>query len=149
MAEPYYATIVGLRALLGVDNVALPDPRALELLEDAEDVIDDLLGARPVDDTTGRKVVVGEVEGWQAAKLARATLKVAARLYREPGLVSQQRWDREKGPDFEVQGRLGNMFGDDVGRVLDASGLRVLSTRFDGRSRRPPWWSFVYNVDEG
>lgn len=146
MAEPYYCTIAELRDHLNVTEDTLGDAAALVVIEDAEDVIDSMLGARNVDDVTGRKVVEADVDAWRFTKLTRATLKVAAILYAQPGVLTRQQWQKQSGPDFTMEGPSGDLFGSDVGAVLDQSGLRRLTTRVGaGVDSRPPWWPLVYN----
>ena len=143
-----YATPTELRTALGVNGTVLPDDRATVLLEDACDWVDQELGLREIDESTGRKVIEGEVEAWQFAKLKRATVKAAAKLYARPSMLSDQRFDRVKGPDFETQGpRTSNadLFGSDVAGLLDQSGLRVLTTVFGTGRNRPPWYGFSFN----
>ena len=129
MPGPYYCTNNDLRAELAVDNTVLPDVRAARLIADAEDIADSLLGAWPVDETTGRKIVPAKVEGWQADKLARFTVTLAARLYREPGTVDVRRWRSESVPDFSVAGPVGGVLSPALLGLLDGSGLRRLAVR--------------------
>lgn len=149
MAEPYYLTADELRDYLSVTNLILTDDAALLIIEDAEDTIDEALGVRPVDLTTGRRVVQADVEAWQWSKLKRATLKVAARYYSQPVDPTGGRWQRMKGPDFEVEGPMGSELGSDVEAVLNQSGLRQLTTTVQGRrwgwAGKPPWYGFSYN----
>lgn len=146
MAEPYYCTAVELRDHLSVSDVTLPDARALQLIEDAEDVIDDLLGARTVDEASGRKVVQADVDAWRFTKLKRATLKVAGQLYAKPDLLTARRWRSESGPDFAVSGPLGSVLGEDVELALNQSGLRRMMTSVGpGWGEKPPWYGFSYN----
>lgn len=129
MAEPYYTTAAALRTELGVNSTALPDAAALVLIQRAEDRIDGLLGGRPIDETTLRKVVEDEVESWQWGLLGRATVVLATLLYSTPNLLTQPRYRREKGPDFEVEDPLGGVIPDTVLGPLNGSGLRVLGGR--------------------
>lgn len=146
MAEPYYCTVSELRDHLSVSQAVLDDTHATSLIEDAEDVVDDMLGARTVDSDTGRKVVEADVDAWRFAKLKRATLRVAAMLYQQPKLLTTRRWETEEGPDFKVSGPLGSMFGSDVEMALNQSGLRRLFTTVgDDRGDKPPWYPLVYN----
>lgn len=104
--------------------------KGIATIENAEDVIDDLLG-RPTSDpaTTGRKVVQTDVEAWQWAKLKRATIKLAAALWANPNLVGGRRWRSESGPDFSFSGPQGSQVGGQVLALLTASGLRHLAGR--------------------
>ena len=70
-----------------------------------------------------------KVEGWQADKLARFTVTLAARLYREPGTVDGRRWRSESGPDFSVAGPVGGVLSPALLGLLDGSGLRRLAVR--------------------
>ena len=141
-----------VRSLLGVSEASLSDERAAVLIADAEDLIDEALGARPVDPDTGRKVVEADVETWQWAKLGRATAKLAAQIYSDPTVATGQRWRRQKGPDFEVEDPIGPgqglLGGLPVQTLLNQSGLARLTTSVSspaGSRVRPPWWSWVYN----
>lgn len=146
MAEPYYCTANELRDHLSVSEVTLGDARAISLIEDAEDVIDDMLGVRTVDSETGRKVVPDQVDAWRFLKLKRATLKVAGQLYSKPGMLTDRRWETQEGPDFKVSGPVGSLFGTDVEMALNQSGLRRLFTSVgDDRGDKPSWYGLVYN----
>jgi hypothetical protein len=126
-----YVSATELRTHLNVNSTVLPDPQANELAEDASDWVDAELGARTIDPVTGRKVIEDEVEAWQWAKLKRATLKVSAKLYSDPNLLTPQRFDTVKGPDFETTGPRGGsgLFGSEVSALLTDSYLPVLSGR--------------------
>lgn len=141
-----------VRSLLGVSEASLSDERAAVLIADAEDLIDEALGARPVDPDTGRKVVEADVETWQWAKLGRATAKLAAQIYSDPTVATGQRWRRQKGPDFEVEDPIGPgtsaLGGLPVQTLLNQSGLARLTTTLSppgGGTLRPPWYSFAFN----
>lgn len=137
MAEPYYTTEAALETELGT---TLDTPVAVALIQDAEDLIDELLGGRPVDETTGRKVVEADVDSWQWDKLERATLKLAAAIYSDATINSGAVYDSESGPDFSRSGRLtastlAGVVGRRVMALLNQSGLRVLvgsASRNDG-----------------
>lgn len=129
MAEPYYTTANALRTELGVDNTVLSDGDAAKLIESAEDLIDELVGNWPVDTTTGRKIVQAQIDAWQWSKLGRATLKLAAALYRDPDLARGQRYRSQSGPDFSVSGPVGGAIAHDVLTPLNQSGLRILTGR--------------------
>lgn len=128
-----YASPDDLRDALGVDDTALPDSAAEDILEDASDWVDSRLGARPVDPVTGRKVTEVEVQPWQWAKVVRATVKVAGKLYREPDTFTRPVYDSVSGPDFSMSGRstplAAAMFGSDVVQLIDQSRLAVTSGR--------------------
>lgn len=145
MAEPYYCTAEELRTELGVEQATLPDPAAISLIETAEDIIDEDLGIGAVDDTTGRRIIQASVEAWQFTKLKRATVKLAAFLHRNPGVLTQSRYRRVSGPDFSFSEPIGSLFGLEVELPLNQSGLRRLTTTLDGRPARPPWRDFIVN----
>lgn len=127
MPEPYYCTVAEFEAETGATATGT---KGIATIENAEDVIDDLLG-RPTSDpaTTGRKVVQTDVEAWQWAKLKRATVKLAAALWANPNLVGGRRWKSESGPDFSFSGPQGSQVGTQVLALLNASGLRNLASR--------------------
>jgi len=129
MAEPYYTTATALRTELGVDNTTLPDADALKIIQNAEDLVDELLGGWPIDRTTLRKVVQANVEAWQWTLLGRSTVKLAAQLYRDPELARRREWTNIKGPDFQVSGPAGGGIFTDVLAPLNQSGLRNLTGR--------------------
>lgn len=152
---PIYATADELRASLNVDTATLGDAKADELLELAEDAIDAVLAARPVDETTGRKVVEADVDPWRWAKLKRATLLAASRLYANPDAIDGDRYTSTSGPDFTFTGRVGaggmaDRLGPACMAVLNASGLRRTGTRavpsapIAGRS---PGWPYDPDLD--
>lgn len=124
-----YSTPTAVRTELGVTVSVLSDVAAAKLIADAEDVVDGMLGAWLPDETTGRKIVRGDVEEWQWRALDRATAKMAALVYGNPGLLSTVQYDRIKGPDFERSGRVGTAVGSSVVALLDQSGLRRLTGR--------------------
>lgn len=139
MAEPYYTTADDLRTLLGVDESTLSDASALELILDAEDMIDEYLGGRGIDTTTGRKVIETDVEAWQWDKLARATLKLAAKIYENDSLLDGAEWDSVSGPDYSFSGRITSgleaIAGPQILAILNQSGLREMTGKAaSGRS---------------
>jgi hypothetical protein len=129
MAEPYYTTPDQVRTAAGVDSSTLSDGQANALILDAEDVVDALLGAWPVNYQTGRKIRQAQVLSWQWDRLSRATAKVAAKLYENPKLLEGQRYQRVSGPDFSYAGPLGHVLGEHVVTILNQSQLRRLTTR--------------------
>lgn len=138
MPEPYYATADELRAKLKITEEAiLPDDEATELLTIAEDLIDEQLGVRPINEDTGRKVDVEDesLKTWQLAKLRDATLEVAAVVFRDPGVESRQRARFVSG-DVSVQGVYGPAYGERAEALLNASKLRVNTARMRGSGRR-------------
>jgi hypothetical protein len=133
--EPYYATAGQLReALGGLSEELLPDAEADDLIERAEDLIDERLGNRPVDPDTGRKVVAADEDAWRVEKLAKATAEVAAVLYRDPGVESRQR-QRSVSGDVATSGPYGPNFGERAEILLSQSGLAVRFARATRRRR--------------
>lgn len=131
-----YCTVEQLRDELGDVTLTVSDAQALAVIETACDLIDEELGARTPDTTTGRKVTESDVEAWQWAKLTRATIKLAAALHLKPDLAVAQQWKRVSGPDFTFEGRVGSSFGPTVGVLLNQTGLRRLTTTMSrGRER--------------
>lgn len=127
-----YATPTELRSALGVNSTVLPDEKAEALLETGSDQIDRMLGARAINADTGRKVTESQVLAWQWSRIKRATIQIASTLYAKPDILTEQQFDRIKGPDFETQGpiRKGSaIFGDDVIDLVSGSCLGVYSGR--------------------
>jgi hypothetical protein len=143
MAEPYYCSTEELRGELEVGEGTVPDDTiAKRTIEDAEDLVDRMLGGWfwGPNELTGRKVTEGDVMAWQWAKLKRATVKLAARIYRDPSLLDQV-YEAIRGPDFSMQGPKGSalvhMIGVQVLALIDDSGLRRIAGRSrQGRGRR-------------
>lgn len=111
------------------DTAAADIQRAID---QAEDQIDDWLGARPRDPATGRLVVEQHVEAWQWSKLKRATVRLAAKLVLNPDLFTPAAYDEIAGPDFRKKGPRSAVAAaglSDVSLPLNSSGLRVLSAR--------------------
>lgn len=127
----HYTTPTAVRVALGVAEDALSDEAAYVLIEDAEDILDHLLGGWPIDPTTGRKIVQAEVEDWQWVKLMRAATKLTGLLFENPDLVKSDRWQSESGPDFSFSGPIGGQIKRSVLLPLDQSELR----RLGGRAR--------------
>lgn len=127
----YYAQPADLRAELGVDSSVLDDDAALKLIADAEDVVDSLLGAWPIQITTGRKIdpTLHGILSWQIGKLTRATVKIAALVHATPDIFTQRQYTSVSGPDFTVSGPVSGLLGTHVLAILDSSGLRRLTTR--------------------
>lgn len=143
LTEPIYATVAELRAELATAEGVVPDDAAAtRALQDAEDLIDRFLGGWHwwPDETTGRKIVQGDVLAWQWSKLTRATVKLAGRLYRDPSLLSEQSYEVINGPDFSASkpngGAAVRILGVQVLALLDDSGLRHLAGRARAGSRR-------------
>lgn len=134
MAEPIYTTIAALRTETATDATSLPDATAIRLIVRAENLIDQALGGRWVDTTTGRKVVQADIDLWRWNKIMDATTYLAARLYAHPDLLDQ-RYRSVSGPDFTVSGPLGpGLITNEIEALLNASGLR----RLGGRARGGP-----------
>lgn len=129
----YYAQASDLRAELGVDAGVLPDDQAQNLITDAEDIVDNLLGAWRINLTTGRKIFETNVLAWQFAKLTRATVKLAGQMYARPDLFTARQYESQKGPDFTVTGPLDTRIPSMVTTILNQSGLRRLTTNSTGR----------------
>lgn len=121
-----YATPDELRTELRVDEAALSDADAERLIETAEDLIDAEL-SRAIVTTTGRRVAEADVAEWQWAKLSRATVLVAARLYSDPDLAQGRQWQAERGPTFAVSGPIGDELGRQVLALLAATGWKRTS----------------------
>jgi hypothetical protein len=143
LAEPIYCTVAELVAELEAQEASgIPDTtRAIRQIEDAEDLIDRLLGGWywGPNEETGRKVTQGDVMSYQWAKLTRATVKLAARLYQQPKLLDQV-YQAVRGPDFSFTGPKGGalvtIIGVQVLALLDDSGLRrVAGHARPGRGR--------------
>lgn len=110
----------------------LPDPKAEALLEAASDQVDGMLGARAINADTGRRVTESQVYPWQYARIKSATIKIASTLFSNPEILTEQQFDRVKGPDFETQGPIrkgASIFGDEVIHLVAGSCLAVLSGR--------------------
>lgn len=134
--EPYYTTPEALRAALDIlDPEVLPDEEATTLIETAEDLVDDDLGNRPVDETTGRRVVLADEAPWRLDKLSKATIEVAKVLYEDPGVERRQRHSSVSG-DVATSGPYGSPFGQRYVSLLSASGLRVRFARMGRRRGR-------------
>lgn len=150
--EPIYCTTAQLVAELEVGSDAVPDNAvATRTIEDAEDLIDRMLGGWfwGPNEQTGRKVTQGDVMPWQWSKLTRATVKLAARLYRDPSVLDQV-YQTISGPDFSASGPKGGalvkMIGVQVLALLDDSGLRRIAgraTQGRGRRRKPGYERFL------
>lgn len=130
-----YATATELRAKLKVTAEMLPDTEAAELIVIAEDLIDERLGVRPIMAETGRKVAVADIEGWRAAKLAGATVEIAAAIFSDPGMQSRQRARFSSG-DVSVSGFYGPAYGEHAAALLNQSGLVRNTARMSGGTRR-------------
>lgn len=135
MPEPYYATAKELQEALEVSAEVLPDQQAVGLIETAEDLIDDRLGNRPINEETGRKVLPADEDAWRVEKLRKATLEVAKVLFEDPGVERRQRVRSVTG-DVSTSGGFGSVFGERFEALLTASGLRRNTARMSGGGRR-------------
>lgn len=142
-----YSTPGDVREELGLTSTQLTDAAAAKLIAAAEILIDEALGARPVDEDTGRKVDPAAVEAWRWAKLQRASTLLAAEIHRRPEIRRGQRWRSVSGPQFSFSGPAGSELPDEVEALLNQSGLRRLTTAIGDRALRPPWDDFAYNRD--
>jgi hypothetical protein len=137
MAEPYYATAEALRKKLKVAKEVLPDEEAVELLVEAETLVDERLGVWPINEETGRKIDVEDesIKPWRLEKLAGATIEVAAVIFRDPDVASRQRARFSSG-DVSVSGFYGPAFGELGAALLNQSGLVRNTARMSGGTRR-------------
>lgn len=128
----FYGTIALLRA-----EPTVPDDLAVatceQLLTDASDLIDDWLGPYDVIQSgtwAGRKVDPTIVDGWRSDRLARATVKMAAHLHREPAILAGAVGSKVSGPDFTVENPAPakRKIADVIG-PLNGSGLRIMGAR--------------------
>lgn len=114
-----------IRTTIGVDDEVLDDDAAETLGVQAEDVIDEMLGAGWPDEDTGRKIVEADVDDWQWEKLGRATAAAAKFLYQHPDWLSEQRYS-SVGGDVSGAQRVGSPMPE-VSIILNQSGLRRLT----------------------
>jgi hypothetical protein len=134
-----YTTLASAREALGVETSVLSDDALAVLVSTAEDLIDDMLGARVIDIETGRKVDPHSIADWQLVKLSDATNLLAKFLYRNPNWELEQRAS-SAGSDVPVSGPYGSPFPR-VTALLDASRLRRLTTVANsGVGRRSEPW---------
>lgn len=130
-----YATVGDLRAeLTRPADSELADRDAEARILAAEDLIDRLVGARTVSADTGRKIRPSSLAAWQATKLKRATVLIAAAGARDPAAFERAAYDTVEGPDFKVgrpiEGGLTPAGRDALIRacaLLDEARLRVLT----------------------
>jgi len=120
-----YATVTDLQAAPGMSTV--PDSECERLLDTAETLIDRWLGPMPVSETTGRKIDVSGIGVWRAGRLRGVTVALAGRVYRQPDMLTGERWQSQSGPDFKMSGpvRTGAaaLLGDDLVADLLSLGL--------------------------
>lgn len=116
------------------------------LIERAERDIDNAVGAWARDDTTGRKFDPATLLPYQAAALTNATCaQVEYRFQQGEDFFVKAQHAAERGPDFQVTGRL-PYIGPKVWAELEGTGLLRLTTGVSSRRHdRPPWFDFVYN----
>ena len=138
----HYTTPNELRDELDLDAVVLPDAEAAKLIQRAEDIVDEMLGARTVDPDTGRKIEVDVHEDWQIEKLDCATVLTAAFLHKNPDWSLEQRY-ASVGGDVGSGGPIGSPIPG-VAMLLNASGLRRLTTTTSGGRRE----SVIGNLPE-
>ena len=129
-----YTDVATVRAEPEVPGAAPPTDAELEaLIAQAEDQLDEWLGAWPIQTTgasAGRKIAQTDVDSWQWDKLKRAATRLAARLYVKPALLRGPEYGQTSGPDFSqskwrgIAARI-----PDVVAPLNTSGLRNLSGR--------------------
>lgn len=132
-ADPYYTTPDEVREVTGIAEAILDDAEAERLILTAEDLIDAMLGARPVDYDTGRKVLYADADEMQWEKLERATCLLVGFLFRNPGWEMEQRFLSTSG-DVSLSSPASSPFPQ-VTILLDQSGLRRLTARASMRSR--------------
>jgi hypothetical protein len=136
---PTYATAADLRGeyVPALTDEQMSDAEANRLLEQAEDLIDDALGARPIDTDTGRKVRLSDFDenDWRIGKLTSATAALARRISENPSLLSDPLYDTTTG-EVTLSGPRGSRFGARVEALLNATGLRRLTTTASGASGR-------------
>lgn len=130
----YYATVAQVRAEPEVPDASPPDDAALEsLIAQASDQIDEWIGPLPMRTTgasAGRLIDQTAVQDWQWTKLQRAVVRLAARLYADPGILTGAAWTNISGPDFSKSGPAPSRRRiADVIAPLNASGLRVTGAR--------------------
>ena len=130
-----YATVADVRAREEVPDAAPPSDAAIEeLIADAEDLVDRLVGARAASQTTGRKWYPPNLSSAQADALKRSTVDLAVAAYVDPAAFDPPAAKTVKGPDFELTEaaattpRAQRAMRAAAGR-LDALGLRVLTAR--------------------
>lgn len=141
-ATTYYATVAELRASTSIPDAPPPsDDTLAELIVEAEDLVDRLVGPRSVDTVSGRKWDAAAGHGLTTAQrtlLTRATVLLAVALYEDPTSFLLPTVGTEKGPDFErtvpLQGRepIGTAVLVRAAELLGNAGLRVLTARLTG-----------------
>jgi len=133
----YYTDADALRDRLGVDDTALPDAAAEDLIAHAEILIDSVMGPAVVDATTGRKIVESEVDAWRWQCVTDAACILAASIHTDKDRYDTgSPYDSVTGPDFAVSGRsstggLSELLGARVMGLLNHSGLRVMTVWAD------------------
>ncbi len=149
-----YTTVEALASEPGC--ASLTDDEAEALIVRAEDIADELLGAWPVDDLTGRKIILNDIEAWQWARLGRFVTRLAARLHLSPEAVDAGQWTSVRGPDFAFSGpRAGGWeqrIGAELLLILNGTGLRRLGSRVGSRRMSMTrseldalWWGEDYD----
>lgn len=132
-----YVTPAQLRAAFtpALDDDVLPDAEALRICRDATTLVDDRLGAWPVDTTTGRKISEERVEDWQWAALGDATLELAKYLYTHPGEASEGRYLGTSGDVSTSGAAVDGPYGELFAAHLRRSQLVIGFTRARGGAR--------------
>ena len=119
-----YCTPDDVRELLGVDAVELPDEEAVIYCQAGSDWCDRRLGAwPPIDGLGGRKIDIGQVALWRAARLREAAAWAAAAAFADEtgaqdagsGGLDPSLYSSVSGPDFSMSGRLTDANGNPVG----------------------------------
>jgi hypothetical protein len=128
MAEPTYTTVAACRAYAATD-VALPadDTQLGDLIAKAERDVDTVLSPATTRAANGLKLVPGDLAGWQADALSRATCaQVEYRVVMGPEFFIKAQYDSVSGPDFTTRGELPRV-GPQVYVELSETGLREVS----------------------
>lgn len=137
-----YATVADARARTEVpdDPGELSDARLEELIEEAELLVDRLVGVRAASSTTGRKwnVAAGTaLSAGAVAALRASTVDAVVALVVDPEAFSPPAGESISGPDFTVTKAAaatprGQAALRKIASRLDSFGLRVLTARARG-----------------
>jgi hypothetical protein len=134
-----YASAADARARTEIpdDPAVVSDARLEELIADAEDLVDRLVGPRAASSTTGRKWNVDPSSALGAGAvdaLKRSTVELVVASYLDPTAFDPPAGESVSGPDFSVTNaaaatpRAQRVLRAAAAR-LDSFGLRVLSAR--------------------
>lgn len=133
-----YALVADVRARTEVPDAAPPSDAALEeLIADAEDLVDRLVGPRRSSSDTGRKFAPANLSTAAADALKRSTVELAVASYLDPEAFDPPAGKSVSGPDFSISDGAGatpraqRVLRAAAGR-LDAQGLRTLTARASG-----------------